>query len=46
MTAFTKKTDSRDTSHAALRIIKWSYNDELCQYNQSERASFTGRDMG
>ncbi len=27
---FHQKTDSRDTRHAALRLIKWSHNDELC----------------
>lgn len=30
MTVFTKKTDSRDTRHADLRLINWSHNDELC----------------
>ncbi len=29
MTAFTQKPDSRDTRHAALRLINWSHNDEL-----------------
>lgn len=38
--------DSRDTRHAAVRLIKWSYNDELCRYDQSERARFPGRKMG
>ncbi len=43
---FHPKTDSRDTRHAAVRLIKWSYNDELCRYDQSERARFPGRKMG
>lgn len=30
MTVFTKKIVSSVTCNAAMRIIKWSYNDELC----------------
>jgi dipeptidyl aminopeptidase/acylaminoacyl peptidase len=41
-----QKTDSRHACHAAMRVIKWSHNDELCRDNQSKRARFAGRKMG
>ncbi len=42
---FHPKTDSRDTRHAAVRLIKWSHNDELCRYDHPN-APVSGRKMG